>query len=168
MLMNRRDFLKAGAAAGALASLYGCAGGNKASGHVVVVGGGFGGATAARYLRRYAPGVRVTLVEPARRFFTCPFSNHYLAGLRGWDSIVHGYGGLRAAGVHVIHAQADDVDADARTLRLSVTASGTAQVPDGGLTVLLPRQEARDIHAGSGRLVGDTLGGDWRTVRIAP
>ena len=39
MLMKRRDFLKVGAAAGAMASLYGCAGGAKASGHVVVVGG---------------------------------------------------------------------------------------------------------------------------------
>ncbi|MBN9341884.1 MAG: NAD(P)/FAD-dependent oxidoreductase, partial [Comamonadaceae bacterium] len=87
--------------------------------HVVVVGGGFGGATAARYLRLRAPGVRVTLIEPAERFHTCPFSNLYLAGLRTWDSIGHGYAGLRAAGVKVIHARADDVDAAARTLRLS-------------------------------------------------
>ena len=76
-----------------------------ASAHVVVVGGGFGGATAARYLRLRAPGLRVTLVEPEPRFFTCPFSNLYLAGLRTWDSLGHGYDGLRAAGVEVIHAQ---------------------------------------------------------------
>ena len=75
--------------------------------HVVVVGGGFGGATTARYLRLRAPGVRVTLVEPAERFHTCPFSNLYLAGLRTWDSIGHGYAGLRAAGVEVVHARAD-------------------------------------------------------------
>ena len=87
--------------------------------HVVVVGGGFGGATAARYLRERAPQVRVTLIEPAERFVTCPFSNLYLAGLRRWDSLVHGYDGLRAAGVEVIHARADDVDSTARTLRLS-------------------------------------------------
>ncbi len=90
-----------------------------ASAHVVVVGGGFGGATAARYLRLRAPGVRVTLVEPEPRFFTCPFSNLYLAGLRTWDSLGHGYDGLRAAGVEVIHARAEDVNASARTLRLS-------------------------------------------------
>ena len=90
-----------------------------ASAHVVVVGGGFGGATAARYLRLRAPGLRVTLVEPEPRFFTCPFSNLYLAGLRTWDSLGHGYDGLRAAGVEVIHARAEDVDAGARTLRLS-------------------------------------------------
>ena len=87
--------------------------------HVVVVGGGFGGATAARYLRQRAPDVRVTLIEPAQRFYTCPFSNLYLAGLRTWDSIGHGYAGLRAAGVEVVHAHAEDVDAAARTLRLS-------------------------------------------------
>ncbi|GAD23613.1 NAD(P)/FAD-dependent oxidoreductase [Acidovorax sp. MR-S7] len=89
------------------------------SAHVVVVGGGFGGATAARYLRQRAPGVRVTLIEPAERFHTCPFSNLYLAGLRTWDSIGHGYAGLRAAGVEVVHARAEDVDAAARTLHLS-------------------------------------------------
>ncbi|WP_027995122.1 NAD(P)/FAD-dependent oxidoreductase [Simplicispira psychrophila] len=87
--------------------------------HVVVVGGGFGGATAARYLRQRAPQVRVTLIEPAERFITCPFSNLYLAGLRSWDSLGHGYDGLRQAGVDVVHARADDVDTAARTLRLS-------------------------------------------------
>jgi len=93
------------------------------SAHVVVVGGGFGGATAARYLRLRAPQIRVTLVEPAERFYTCPFSNLYLAGLRSWDSIGHSYDGLRKAGVEVVHARAEDVDTAARTLRLS---NGTA------------------------------------------
>ena len=89
-----------------------------ASARVLVVGGGFGGATVARYLRALAPQIAVTLVEPAERFVTCPFSNHYLAGLRSWDSISHGYDGLRAAGVRVIHARAEDVDAGARLLHL--------------------------------------------------
>ncbi|MDO4903941.1 MAG: FCSD flavin-binding domain-containing protein [Lautropia sp.] len=90
-----------------------------AAARVVVVGGGFGGATAARYLRRFAPEVHVTLVEPAERFYTCPFSNLYLAGMRSWESIGHGFDGLRAAGVEVVHARAVDVDAARRTLRLS-------------------------------------------------
>ena len=89
-----------------------------AGARVVVVGGGFGGATVARYLRTWAPQVQVTLVEPADRFFTCPFSNHYLAGLRSWDSIGHGYDGLRATGVQVVHARAEDVDGQRRSLRL--------------------------------------------------
>ena len=112
--MDRRHALGAALALPALAPALVRA--HAAAARVVVVGGGFGGATAARYLRRYAPGVQVTLVEPARRFFTCPFSNHYLAGLRPWDSLGHGYSGLRAAGVEVIHAHAADVGP--RTLRL--------------------------------------------------
>ena len=55
-----------------------------------------------------------------------------------------------------------------RELHLSVKATGTAKVPEGGLTVLLPRQEARDIQLASGRLLSDVPGGDWRTVCIAP
>jgi len=89
-----------------------------ASARVVVVGGGFGGATVARYLRAWAPQAQVTLVEPAAHFVTCPFSNHYLAGLRSWGSISHGYDGLRAAGVRVVHALAEDVDSQRRCVRL--------------------------------------------------
>ena len=91
----------------------------QAAAHVAVVGGGFGGATAARYLRRLNPGLRITLVEPQERFVTCPFSNLYLGRLRDWDSITHGFDGLRAAGIEVIHARAEDVDGSARSLSLS-------------------------------------------------
>nr|MBP7872379.1 FAD-dependent oxidoreductase [Comamonas sp.] len=63
--------------------------------------------------------VRVTLVEPAERFYTCPFSNLYLAGLRSFESIGHGYDGLRKAGIGVVHARAEDVDTAARSVRLS-------------------------------------------------
>ena len=112
--LQRRQLLlgAAGLAAPAILRAQG------ANARVVVVGGGFGGATVARYLRAWAPRVQVTLVEPAERFVTCPFSNHYLAGLRSWDSISHGYDGLRAAGVQVIHARAEDVDGPRRSLRL--------------------------------------------------
>lgn len=112
--LQRRQLLlgAAGLAAPAILRAQG------ANARVVVVGGGFGGATVARYLRTWAPRVQVTLVEPAERFVTCPFSNHYLAGLRSWDSISHGYDGLRAAGVQVIHARAEDVDGQRRSLRL--------------------------------------------------
>lgn len=119
MQIHRRSVLGsalAGATAWAFPSLVQAQAG---SAHVVVVGGGFGGATAARYLRLRAPRIKVTLVEPAERFYTCPFSNLYLAGLRSWDSLGHGYEGLRKAGVEVVHARAEDVDTGARTLRLS-------------------------------------------------
>jgi NADPH-dependent 2,4-dienoyl-CoA reductase/sulfur reductase-like enzyme len=119
MQSGRRSLLVCGAAA---LAAPGAAMGRTPSAvaaRVVVVGGGFGGATAARYLRQIAPHLHVTLVEPARRFYTCPYSNLYLAGLRSWDSIGHGFDGLRAAGVEVIHERADDVDAAARKLRLA-------------------------------------------------
>ncbi|HCL84999.1 MAG TPA: cytochrome C [Comamonadaceae bacterium] len=129
-----------------------------ASAHVIVVGGGFGGATAARYLRRHAPGVRVTLVEPAERFYTCPFSNLVLAGLRSWDSIGHGYAGLRAAGVDVVHARAEDVDASARTLRLS-----TGEVLRRDRLVLSPGVDMRwDALEGYGEAAAQRAPHAWK------
>lgn len=119
MQIERRKVLGsalAGAAALALPSIVRA---QSASAHVVVVGGGFGGATAARYLRQLAPKVRITLVEPAQRFYTCPFSNLYLAGLRSWDSIGHSFDGLCKAGIEVIHARADQVMTDAKRVLLS-------------------------------------------------
>ncbi len=93
--------------------------GQGAAGRVIVVGGGFGGATAARYIRRLDPAVEVTLIEPAERFYTCPFSNLYLGGLRDFESLGHGFDALRRAGVSVVHATAEDVDTAGRTVRLS-------------------------------------------------
>lgn len=119
MTFNRRTVLgsaMAGAASLAMPAIVRAQGG---AAHVVVVGGGFGGATAARYLKARAPQVRVTLVEPAERFYTCPFSNLVLAGLRSYESIGHSYDGLRKAGVDVVHARADHVDTSARRVLLS-------------------------------------------------
>lgn len=120
---SRRQTLKLLGAAGALATLGATtaapAFARRTSGHVVVVGGGFGGATAAKYLKRNDPNLEVTLVEPARRFYTCPFTNLYFAGLRDFESVGHDYTDLqRNYGVKVVHATAQDVDANAHTVRL--------------------------------------------------
>lgn len=122
MSMTRRDILGGMAGLGALA-LPGLVRADTGAAHVVVIGGGFGGATAARCLRRWNEGMRITLIEPAERFVTCPFSNLYLGGLRDWDSITHGYGDLRAAGIEIVHAVAQDVDGAARRV---VLEDGTA------------------------------------------
>jgi NADPH-dependent 2,4-dienoyl-CoA reductase/sulfur reductase-like enzyme len=91
-----------------------------AQGAVVVVGGGFGGATAAKYIKRADPAIEVTLIEPAERFYTCPFSNLFLGGLRDFESIGHSYDELKTRyGVKVVHALAEDVDTAGRTVRLS-------------------------------------------------
>ena len=121
MLMKRRDFLKAGAAAGALAALYGCAGMGKASGHVVVVGGGYGGATAAKYLRMWSQGgVQVTLVERNPTFVSCPMSNLVVGGTRSMEEITVSYDGLKNTwGVRIIQDDVLAVDPAKRSLRLA-------------------------------------------------
>lgn len=118
---SRRQWLslvgKTGVAGLALSSLPVYA--RSSSAHVIVVGGGFGGATAARYLKRGDPSLKVTLIEPARTFYTCPFSNLYLAGLRRFEQQGHGFDDLKAAGIDVIHDYATAVDADAKSITLA-------------------------------------------------
>lgn len=121
--MNRRRLLQAMGSAGALAAAGPLASSLGRAGEthrVVVIGGGFGGATAAKYLKRYGPNLDVTLVEPAQAFYTCPFSNLYLGGMREMQHIAHGYDELRDRyGVRVLHRMAEDVDAEAHTVRLA-------------------------------------------------
>src|SRR5271170_4125722 len=71
---------------------------------VIVVGGGAGGATVARYLRLADVTLDITLVEPKRQYTTCFFSNLYLAGLRSLESLTHGYEVLATRyGIRVVH-----------------------------------------------------------------
>jgi sulfide dehydrogenase [flavocytochrome c] flavoprotein chain len=89
-------------------------------GRVVVIGGGFGGATAARKLREFDPQIQVTLVEPSRSFITCPFSNYVLAGFKRMPDITHGYDNLRRRhGVTVAHTSAQAIDGVAKRVRLA-------------------------------------------------
>ncbi|WP_137180609.1 NAD(P)/FAD-dependent oxidoreductase [Roseomonas sp. AR75] len=85
---------------------------------LVVVGGGFGGASAARFARMTAPEVAVTLIEPQPRFITCPYGNLVLGGLRDIESIAFGYERLAARGVRVVQDRALGIDPVARTVRL--------------------------------------------------
>ena len=87
---------------------------------VVVVGGGFAGATCAKYLRRADPTLTVTLVTPHRQFVTCPFSNVVLAGLRDLAAVTHSYDTLyERYGVRVMYAMATALDPIQRRLTLS-------------------------------------------------
>ncbi|KMW60697.1 Sulfide dehydrogenase [flavocytochrome C] flavoprotein chain precursor [Candidatus Rhodobacter oscarellae] len=117
MKLDRRMFL--GATAATLAAPM-----VNAAGHgrprVVVVGGGAGGATAARYIAKDSDGaVDVTLIEPTRTYYTCFFSNLYLGGFKEIDDIGHSYGGLAASGVNVVHDWAVDVDRAGKTVSLA-------------------------------------------------
>lgn len=85
---------------------------------IVVIGGGFGGASVARYLKRNSPDLSVTLIEKDKSFTTCPFSNGVLGGLWPLGDITFGYDGIRAAGIEVIHELATAIDPDAKTVSL--------------------------------------------------
>jgi sulfide dehydrogenase [flavocytochrome c] flavoprotein chain len=122
MLMKRRDFLKLGAAAGSMAALHGCAaGGNKASGHVVVVGGGYGGATLAKYLRMWSEGgVQVTLIERNPAFVSCPMSNLVIGGFKTIEDITVSYDNLKNKWqIRVIQDEVVAVDAAKRSISLA-------------------------------------------------
>ena len=88
----------------------------QAAPRVVVIGGGFGGATAARFLRRANPNIAVVLVEPNATFTACPFSNEVLAGERDIDAQLFDYRGVAADGVRVVQAAATAIDPARRTV----------------------------------------------------
>ena len=124
MHLNRRLFL--GAASATLAAPM-----VQAAGHgmprVVVIGGGAGGATAARYIAKDSKGeIDVTLIEPTRTYYTCFFSNLYLGGFKQLSDIAHSYGTLASEyGINVVHDWAVGVDRDAKT----VSMAGGGSVP---------------------------------------
>ena len=120
MRFTRRTFLQMAGLGGAGAALAGsgCAAlgiGERrpAEGRVVVVGGGCGGATAAKYLKQHAPELEVTLVEPNPTYYTCFAGNWHLGGFRELDTLAHGYDALRERhGVRVVHDRAEEIDRD--------------------------------------------------------
>ncbi|CAH0285642.1 FCSD flavin-binding domain-containing protein [Roseomonas sp. CECT 9278] len=112
--LPRRALLAAGAMLAAPAPLRA-----QAAMRLVVIGGGFGGASAASFARRAHPDVQVTLVEPQPRFVTCPYGNLLLGGERQIGQITHSYDGLRARGVTVVQDRAAGIDAVAKTVRLA-------------------------------------------------
>jgi sulfide dehydrogenase [flavocytochrome c] flavoprotein subunit len=113
--MKRRDFLKV---AGAI-SLAGCATAIPSKARVVVVGGGFGGATAAKYIRLWDPSIEVVLIEREEAFTSCPISNLVLSGYSTMQEISRGYDGLRRHGVQVVRDEALAIDAAKKTVRLA-------------------------------------------------
>ncbi len=92
----------------------------KPKAQVVVIGGGFGGAACAKYLRRADPTLEVTLVTPNRQFLTCPFSNAVLVGLRDLQSLTYTYDKLQQRyGVQVVYASATALDPATRRVTLN-------------------------------------------------
>ena len=120
MILNRCEFMKWVAASTGTAAVVGCAGtGGPSAGRVVVIGGGYGGATAARYVKEWAPDIDVTVVERSNTFVSCPISNLVLGGNTQIGNLTMGYEGLRARGVRVVRGEAVAVDAAAKQVRLA-------------------------------------------------
>ncbi|HRP29816.1 MAG TPA: NAD(P)/FAD-dependent oxidoreductase [Burkholderiaceae bacterium] len=119
---SRRSILGAGVALAAT-SLAGCAGTPSASGpsigRVVVIGGGFGGATAAHYLKLWGGNVDVTLVERNAGFVSCPISNLVLGGFKQISDVSFGYDGLKARGVRVVQGEVVAIDTSTRKVKLA-------------------------------------------------
>jgi NADPH-dependent 2,4-dienoyl-CoA reductase/sulfur reductase-like enzyme len=114
---DRREFLRLSAAAAAAAAA-GCAT-TGARPRVVVIGAGFGGATAAKYLRLWDPALDVVLVERGESFVSCPMSNLVLGGHKAMGDITLGYGGLATHGVQLVRDEAIAVDTAKRVVRLA-------------------------------------------------
>ncbi len=104
----------------------------RAAPKVVIVGGGFGGATCAKYLRVYDAGIEVTLIEPNAAYITCPGSNWVIGGLRKMEDLSQNYNTLRSKhGVNVVHDRVTAINADKRT----VTLAGGRTLPYDRLVV---------------------------------
>ncbi len=119
MSISRRSLLKASVATAVglssmgLISTVQAAAGKK----VVVIGGGVGGATAAKYLKMFDKSIEVTLIESNKDYFTCFMSNEVLEGTRSMDSIKFGYKGLEAHGVKVVFDTVTEVDAAGQSVK---------------------------------------------------
>jgi NADPH-dependent 2,4-dienoyl-CoA reductase/sulfur reductase-like enzyme len=87
---------------------------------VVVVGGGFAGATAAKYIRKWSPDIAVTLIERNRQFISCPLSNRVFAGTMQLADLTRDYGALAANhGVQVVQSEVRAIDPDRQQVRMS-------------------------------------------------
>jgi sulfide dehydrogenase [flavocytochrome c] flavoprotein subunit len=123
---NRRDFIKflaAGAATGTLAACATTPEAQKPIGRVIVIGGGYGGATAAKYIRMWSGGsIEVIMIDRGSQFVSCPLSNLVLGGSRRIEDLSMGYQGLRQHGVQVIQDEVTAVDAGRKTVKLARAA----------------------------------------------
>jgi sulfide dehydrogenase [flavocytochrome c] flavoprotein subunit len=115
--LNRRAFLKAIAAASSASVLtVPRAARAAAKARVVIIGGGFAGATAAKYLKMMDPALDVTLIEANKTYTSCPLSNEVISGHRSIESLQTGYAKLAARGVNVVHDHVTAVDPAKKTV----------------------------------------------------
>jgi NADPH-dependent 2,4-dienoyl-CoA reductase/sulfur reductase-like enzyme len=155
---TRRHFLTAAAASTVASAFPRPPHAQGAAPRVVVIGGGFAGATAARFLKRADPRLDVTLVEPLRVFAACPFSNAVITGLRDMDAQLFGYGAIAAEGIAVVQQAATSVDGHAHF----VTLGDGAKLPYERL-VIAPGSDLRfDALRGYDATAAERMPHAWR------
>ena len=116
----RRDFLKLLAASAALGAAPSLAWAGQPQGRVVIVGGGYSGATAAKYLRMWGGNrLDIVLVEKSPAFISCPLSNLVLGGSKTIDELTFGFSGLDKYGIRRVQQEVIAIDPELRTLALS-------------------------------------------------
>jgi len=158
MTFSRREFIKLLSASAVMAGNTGCATAttSKTAGRVVVIGAGFAGATAAKYIRMWGPDIQVTLVERDAEFISCPLSNRVLAGTMQLKELTRDYGKLQAKhGVKIVHDEAVAIDTEKRAVKLAggstleyerlIVAPGVDLLP--GEVPGLPAGSDRILHA---------------------
>ena len=160
--MKRRQFLKL---AGAV-SLAGCASVTPSKARVVVVGGGYGGATAAKYIRLWDPTIDVVLVERDAQFISCPMSNLVLGGFTGMQDISRGYDGLRQRGVQVLRDEVTAIDAAKRSVRLASGADLAYErlVVSPGVDFLFDEVEGYSVAMQAGNVLHAWKAGEQTTA----
>ena len=154
---TRRHVVR-GLAAAAASFAFPCPSYAQSAARVVVIGGGFGGASCARALRKIDSRLKVTLVEPNRIFTACPFSNEVIAGLRDIEAQQFNFDKVAAEGVTVIAQAATNVDPQGRTVGL---ADGTSLPYDR--LVLAPGVDMRfDALEGYDELAAEKMPHAWK------
>jgi sulfide dehydrogenase [flavocytochrome c] flavoprotein chain len=159
--LTRRGFTSiAGASlAAATTPLFAPAVLGQAKPRVVVVGGGPGGGTVARYVAKDSAGaVDVTLIEPQREFTSCFFSNVYLGGFRSFASITHNYQNVAKSGVRVVHDWASTINRERR----QVVLAGNSRVPYDRLVVAPGIDIKFDSVPGYSEAAAETMPHAWK------
>ena len=160
MAYTRREFIRsAGIGAVALAGCSSAPVAKKSAGRVVVIGAGYAGATAAKYIRLWAPDIDVTMIEPSELFVSCPISNLVLNGSKTLAEISAGYGALRSKyGINFIRDSAVAIDVVKRQVRVAmntdpipydrlIVAPGVQFVYDGIPGLKEASAQERVLHA---------------------
>jgi sulfide dehydrogenase [flavocytochrome c] flavoprotein chain len=130
--INRRKFLQLAGLGGLAAGFpYAATWGSQTKARVVVVGGGTGGAIAARYVKALDPAIDVTIIEALPRHTTCYMSNWVLAEMRDLESLTHSFDKVQARGINVITDTATRIDTEGQ----KVLTAGGQSVPYDRLIV---------------------------------